>query len=276
MKKFTFLLTLCLCVLFCNAQIKRNQKGQKVVERIEIYYGENTEGFDIIVFDYDKLLNLKEIKFFTNDDIYVWEKEDNTIKRNKYKSTEYRYKIDNGLITYYKSYETGTDGSILTHRDEIIYNQENRIQQIKEKVGNDEEYCNILWDANNNKYREDRYMYDEENNTSFLICKYVSTFYTENENSIDKKKEELVNDTNIEFGYIYLYGEDNDIPLMTEWFGEHSYNLVETCLGKYFDYEFDNEYGGMDFDTNDRGNLITVKIISHKKIYKTYKIYYLK
>ena len=62
---------------------------------------------------------------------------------------------------------------------------------------------------------------------------------------------------------------------MTEWFGEHSYNLVETCLGKYFDYEFDNEYGGMDFDTNDRGNLITVKIFSDKKIDTIYKIYYL-
>jgi hypothetical protein len=62
---------------------------------------------------------------------------------------------------------------------------------------------------------------------------------------------------------------------MTEWFGEHSYNLVETCLDDYFHYEFDNEYGDMDFDTNDRGNLITVKIISHKEVYKTYKIYYL-
>ena len=74
MKKFTFLLTLCLCVLFCNAQIKRNQKGQKVIERIEIYYGQNTERFNIIIFDYDELLNLKGIKYKTRNDIYYWKK----------------------------------------------------------------------------------------------------------------------------------------------------------------------------------------------------------
>ena len=79
----------------------------------------------------------------------------------------------------------------------------------------------------------------------------------------------------IDLPLLYQYdGNCDRFEFVTEWNGNHSSNLIETNNTYYFDYTYDNEFGGTDLE-EERGNIVQVDVYnSLKKLEKSYKIYY--
>ena len=85
---------------------------------------------------------------------------------------------------------------------------------------------------------------------------------------------ELINDTNIDLGMLYTYFALCDrFEMVTEWCGNHSLHLLERDKGNYFDYEYENEYGG-NSSSSDRGNILSVNVYLFDRLRVKYNIFY--
>ncbi len=287
MKRAILLIMFGISVLFLNAQV-RNDKGQKVVSQIEVYFPNIPSPYIIIDFIYDNNLGLKGIDLNAPSSFSIkWKKDGKNITRVQYdngrglrKNLAYHYNVnDNNLITKCMIDNIGEDKCVLRYVYDNIYDKHGNIilthrrAFFREKNNNFEELSNrykeiFKWDMNHNAFTTGERGYQWKINQRF---EYSVNF----ENR--KYYTELINDTNIDLSLLYQYdGNCDRFEFITEWYGNHSSNLIEMNNTYYFDYTYDNEFGGTDLE-EERGNIVQVDVYASFKILKRYyKIRYLR
>lgn len=285
MKRVIFLLVFCISAVLLNAQVK-NSNGQKVVRQIEAYLPNMSSPYITINFNYSDNLDLEEIHLNAPASFKIkWKKEDKKITRIQYdidsglrKDLVYHYTInDNNLISKCVIDNIGNDGCVLRYVYNYTYNVFNNItlsykraffRERNEDFGElSDRYKEVFeWDLNYNVFTTEECGYQWKINQRF-----------EHSVKFENRKyyAELINDTNIDLPLLYQYdGNCDRFEFVTEWNGNHSSNLIETNNTYYFDYTYDNEFGGTDLE-EERGNIVQVDVYnSLKKLEKSYKIYY--
>lgn len=288
MNRIIAILVLLLTVLpsFCQ---KRNNKGQKVVSRVEVYVPyRNNLHYLTINFDYDKQNNLIGIEHKSDLRRIVWKKQNGIITRVQYNedsslNKKYSYKIETnkqGLITKCTEIWHGNNGDesekvycyayennfCVARCDRFFFHDKGR--PIKE----------------NNVRHETRYAMDS--NGDVFYSGYYTYFWQKEqrvEPRIDWKLIEyytdIISDMNIDASLLYEYIlSTDDFEMITEWHGEHSSHLQKShAAGWYFIYHFDNRAN------DNQGNLTQMDVYSDllvdehnvKQLYRTFKLYYL-
>lgn len=279
MRKFILLFSVCLCVLFANAQV-RNSRGEKVVRRIDVYMPKDTLPYIMIDFNYSNSLKLEEVVFFApKTGKVIWKRNGDELTRTEYYSDGkirenlvYYYTITDDLITECIIENIETNGGVNRHCYSYFYSKNNRLITSDRRV------------FHNSVELSDRYR-------EIFGWNEIGDVFTTNENGKQwkigqnysvpikyknrKYYEELDNDTNIDLPLIYEnIGNFERFEMVTEWFGRHPVHLIEKNNNRYFDYIYDNEFGGDDL-SDDRGNLIQMDVYNqYNRLDKIHKIYY--
>lgn len=284
MKRFIVFVLVCLCVLNVNAQVK-NCIGQKVVRKIEVYAAKSVKPYILVHFNYDNSLKLEEIVFTTpSKNKKIWRKENDALTHTEYYENGdlrtdlvYNYTIINGIVSECSVDNIRVDNNVLRYSYSYHYNINKGLLCADRRVYFRENYQDFVelsdryrelfgWDENNNIFTsgEKGWQWKEGQRFDYSVDYDNRTYY-----------KELKNDTNIDFSSLYssIFNYDR-FDMVTEWFGMHSSNLIETDNLRYFDYTYDNEYGGNDL-SEERGNIVQIDMYNQdKRLETTYKIYY--
>ena len=283
MRKLVFL-AFCLSTFFVDAQVL-NSKGQKMVERIEAYLPDCDKPYVIVNFDYNISLELEKIRLCAPlTKTIIWEKNGLNLKRTQFnndntlnKDYTYKYKLNKyNVISECLIDVNGNDGSVLRHKYVYGYNVYCQMDSINKRT---------FYSKNRGQYtelsdREDEYFFFDSNGDAFStgLCPYQwkigqGPSYDMSGNT-RQYYYELTNDTNIDLGMLYTYFALCDrFEMVTEWCGNHSLHLLERDKGNYFDYEYENEYGG-NSSSNDRGNILSVNVYLFDRLRVKYNIFY--
>ena len=271
MKRFLILISVCLCVLFGNAQVL-NSSGQKVVRKIDIYGTNDVKPYITINFNYSNLLKLEEIVFITSaSGKIVWKKNGDNLTRTEYndegklrKDLVYHYEFTNGLITKCVIDNIGIEGNVL--RYSYFYQYDNdRIIIADKRVYTRERYSSF--EELSDRYRE-VFEWDSDGNVFTTEEKGWRSGQMFNFPILKKQREyfyDYNNNTNIDLSLLYnsISGLER-IEMVTEWFGQHSLCLIEKDSNIYLDYSF-----------NEDGDILEMQEYTYfKKLKRLYKIYY--
>ena len=283
MKKTILFILFCLSVFSANAQV-RNINGEDVVRKIDIYLPKQTAPYITLMFNYDNSLALEEMHYLTpSNGKVVLKRNGNELVRTEYYSDgkirgdlKYHFELTDNLITrciidnvrldggivqfsYYYQYENNRLN--VSNRREFFIKGRDDYEELSDRYKE-----TFLWDENGNVYTSDEkpWQWKMEEKQVFPIMFEDREYY-----------ETLANNTNIDL--LMLYKEiDNYVRLerATEWSGKHSKYLVEKDKGTYFDYTFENEFGGTDLSKG-RGKITQMDTYNrHGRLEKIFKIYY--
>ena len=284
MKRLLFFITFCLCVLFGNAQVK-NAYGQNVVRKIDVYMPNKSKPYITIEFNYSNSLSLEEMNFFAPATGRVILKRngdkltriDYDVNGNVRRDLRYQYTILNNLVGKCIIDNIGTYGVVLRHSYIYCYDEGNKmlssdrrdfVREGKEEFGelSDRYREAFLWNVDGIVYttREKGWQWKIGQKFDYPFLFKERKYYFE-----------LKNDTNIDLFLLYdEVGNFERLERFTEWCGKHPSFLVEEDNGRYFDYTFDNENGGLDL-SDYRGKLVQMDVYNcDKRLETIFKITY--
>ena len=288
MKRIFILIMVCFCVAFYGVAQVKNHYGQDVVRKIDVYLPHTVKPYITIQFKYNDDFELQGISFDAPaTGKIIWNKNGDELTRTDYDSdgfieedVEYRFKVKNNLIVGCIRDNFGLNGSILRYVYNYKYDWDNKMVSINRNVFHCEENQDFVelsdrykevfeWDVNGNVYTstEIGWQWKKEKRFEFPILFDNRDYY-----------DNIINNTNIDLPLLEkAISNFQRIELATEWCGKHSLYFVNEDNGWYFDYTFENDYGGNDLsDDNNVGKLQQMDVYNtHKTLENTYKIYYL-
>ena len=273
----------CFCALVGNAQVK-NAYGQNVVRKVDVYLPKENKPYITINFNYSNSLNLEELRVVAPSSKVILKRDGEQLTRVDYDSNgrkrndiQYEYTILNNLVAKCNIDNIGTNGSILRYSYFYRYGDSNEMLSADRRVFTREREGKFT--ELSDRYRE-----------KFLWC-VEGTVYTTSEKTWQWKigqefdypilftnrsyYYELNNNVNIDLFLLYQEVKDfQRLERFTEWCGKRPSYLIEKDNGNYFDYTYDNEYGGLDL-SDDRGKIIQMDVYDiGKRLNKTFKITY--
>lgn len=269
MKKSLFLILL-LFSCFCYGQTI-NDRGQKLVKRIELLYGDDTIPYVYMDFFYNNCLSLKGIFFKSPKRKINWFMKDNKLIRMEFdengnidKRHLYTYGFnDENHITLMTMINKRVDKSLFKFINDFHYDEYGRLSVINKKVFYSS-YGEPLYELSNG-YKT-YYKVDENGNLKFR--KYIG------ENKEDANSQvrwespiysnNMMDDTNLNLTYLLWNRCRTDyFEMYTEWINVHSEYLPNSICSYNYKYIYKNN------------NISQIVVYNGGRICERYKLYYL-
>lgn len=257
MRRFITFIALVLC-LFANAQVKRNDNGEKMVSKISIYskYKDTPNG--VILFHYDKNDKLVKLIYekFSSKEKRIYQKDGNIIKMTAYQNGNFdknntaKFELNNKnkiIFIEDRDYNIQNHKEFIKNTWHLEYDDYDRIYYMISCnfFAGTEEYCKeedmrdityYEW-YNGNMYSSERSIYYWKKRDAFRRDEVQIRIE-------EDKYNQFENDTNIDFFSLSMNKSVSyTLPLMTEWSGFKTKNLFINNKSRFDYLSEDDEHG---------------------------------